>query len=285
MQEIVLALSTMFSNFDVRSAIDILVVAFLLFWLLVLLQGTTAVTLLRAIVSVYVVGFLFSSIFQLTMVSWLLRNSFPAMLVAVPILFQPELRRVLEQVGRGLAGWRSTSTSQATSQTVGAIAQACYALSQQHAGALIVIERQTGLQDFVDRGIPLDAVITQELLVGLFQPTSPLHDGAVILRRGRVVAAHCPLPISDNAGEHLNRGMRHRAAMGIAERTDSIAIAVSEERGTISVMTDGQMATYQAGAGAEALRLALLLHYSPLTTPSRNGKTPDKAKVKVTNAR
>ena len=276
MPDVFLAFSTLFANFDVRSTIDILVVAFLLFWLLVLLQGTTAISLIRAIVSVYAIGFLFSSIFQLNMVSWLLRNSFPAMLVAIPILFQPELRRVLEQVGRGLAGWRDSSSSQATYQMVDGVARACHTLAQQHMGALIIIERQTGLQDFIDRGISLDAVVSPELLVGLFQTTSPLHDGAAIIRHGRVVAARCPLPISDNAGEHLSRGMRHRAAMGIAERTDSIAIAVSEERATISVVTNGRMTTHKSGDSPDGLRMLLLSHYAPTRTHPRNGRHPEQ---------
>lgn len=272
MSELAAAIAATLSHFDFRSVIDILVVAFLLYWVLVLLQGTTAITLLRAIVSVYLVGFLVSSVFQLTMVSWLLRNSLPAMLVAIPILFQPEFRRVLEQVGRGFAGWRGMSASQATLDTVDAVARACHALAQSRIGALVVLERETGLQDYIDRGIKLDAVVSPDLLVGLFQPNSPLHDGAVILRRGRVVAARCPLPMSDNAGEHLNRGMRHRAAMGISERTDAIAVAVSEERGSVSVATNGHMVTQAMMADPDALKAFLLNYYAPPRPPSKNGR-------------
>src|SRR3989338_6004982 len=123
MSELAAAIAATLSHFDLRSVIDILVVAFLLYWVLILLQGTTAITLLRAIVSVYLVGFLVSSVFQLTMVSWLLRNSLPAMLVAIPILFQPELRRVMDKVGGGFAGWRGMSASQATLDTIDAIAR------------------------------------------------------------------------------------------------------------------------------------------------------------------
>ncbi|MBI2887617.1 MAG: TIGR00159 family protein [Chloroflexi bacterium] len=262
MPEITTAITATLSHFDLRSVIDILVVAFLLYWLLVLLRGTTAITLLRAIVAVYLAGFFVSTVFQLTVVSWLLRNSLPAMLVAVPILFQPELRRVLEQMGRGIGVWHGGSGRQVIEGTADAVARACSYLCQRHVGALIVLERETGLQDYVDHGVKLDALLTPELLVGLFQPTSPLHDGAVVLRNGRIVAARCAMPLSETAGEHMALGMRHRAAMGIAERTDAIALAVSEERGTISIASNGQMASHATFSDSERLRALLLAHYT-----------------------
>ena len=271
MPEITTAITATLSHFDVRSAIDIMVVAFLLYWLLVLLQGTTAITLLRAIIAVYLVGFIASTVFQLTVVSWLLRNSLPAMLVAVPILFQPELRRVLEQMGRGFGGWRTSSTRQVTLNTIDAVVKASHYLSQCHVGALMVLEGETGLQDYVDHGVKMDALISPELLVGLFQPSSPLHDGAVVLRQGRIVAARCALPLSETAGEHLALGMRHRAAMGIAERTDAVAVAVSEERGTISIANNGQLISHANFSDNELLRAALLRYYRPFSNASTNG--------------
>lgn len=271
MPELTTVITATLSHFDVRSAIDILVVAFLLYWLLILLQGTTAITLLRAIVAVYLVGYFASTVFQLTMVSWLLRNSLPAMLVAVPILFQPELRRVLEQMGRGFGGWHSSSTRQVTLNTIDAVAQACQYLSQRHVGALMILEGETGLQDYVDHGVKMDAVVSPELLVGLFQPSSPLHDGAVVLRQGRIVAARCAMPLSETSGEHLALGMRHRAAMGIAERTDAIAVAVSEERGTISIANNGQLISQANFSENELLKEALLGYYTSLGSPVTNG--------------
>lgn len=275
MPELTTAITATFSHFELRSVIDILVVAFLLYWLLVLLRGTTAVTLLRALVAVYLVGFFVSAVFQLTVVSWLLRNSLPAMLVAIPILFQPELRRVLEQMGRGWGSWRGGSASQATLDTVDAVAKACRVFSQRHIGALIVLERETGLQDYVEQGIRLDAVLSPELLVGLFHPSSPLHDGAAVVRRGRIVAARCALPLSDSAGEHMALGMRHRAAMGIAERTDAIAVAVSEERGTVSVATNGHIVSQDFFSDGESLAELLLGYFSPSRKSPQNGRGKD----------
>jgi diadenylate cyclase len=215
------------------------------------------------------VGFLVSSFFQLAMVTWLLRNSLPAMLVAIPILFQPELRRVLEQIGRGFGTWRPGAPAQVTLDTIDTVSNTCHLLAQRHTGALIVLERETGLQDYVDQGFRLDALLSPDLLVGLFHPSSPFHDGAVVLRRGRIVATRCVMPLSESPGAHMAMGMRHRAALGIAERTDAIAVAVSEERGTISVASNGRMVS---GLDGDRLRDLLLGYYTPSTRASRNGR-------------
>lgn len=244
-------------HFDLRSLVDILLVALVLFWLLVLLRGTTAITLLRAIIMVYAVGFTLSSALQLTVVGWLLRNSFPAMLVAIPILFQPELRRILEQIGRGVGIRRLTGNGAAGAQAVDAVARACLTLGQRRVGALIVLERETGLQEFVDQGFAIDALVSPELLLALFATSSPFHDGAVVVRRGRIVAARCVMPLSDNPGAHVALGTRHRAAVGISERSDAIAIAVSEERGSTSLAINGRMLIVPPGESVHAL----LSHY------------------------
>ena len=277
MPELTAAVTTIVAQFNLRSLIDIFMIAFPLYWLLLLLRGTTAIMLLRAIVALYLVGFLVSTLFQLAMVSWLLRNSLPAMLVAIPILFQPELRRVLEQVGRGFGSWRFGAPTQATLDTVEAVAQAGRILSLRRIGALVVLERETGLQDYVDQGVALDALLSPELLLSLFHNSSPFHDGAVVVRRGRVVAARCVMPLSDNTRGPLSMGMRHRAAMGISERTDALAVAISEERGTISVASNGQMLALVDGDGLKEL---LLSHYSPESRPPTSGMA---AAQKVSN--
>lgn len=278
MQELTAALVATFSYFDLRSLIDILVVAFLLYWFLVLLRGTTAITLIRALVAVYLVGFLASAVLQLSVVGWLLRNSLPAMLIALPILFQPELRRVLEHMGRGLGPWRPGVTGQAALDTVEAIAQAGRILAQRRIGALVILERETGLQDYIDRGVRVDALLSAELLVSLFHTGSPFHDGAAVIRRGRIIATRCVLPLSDNVGEHLALGMRHRAALGISERTDAIAVAVSEERGTVSIATNGHMATF---VDSDRLREVLLGYLSVQdgARPQQDAPAPEAVAV------
>ncbi len=264
MSEALGTLTGIFTNVDLRSIIDILLVALVLYSLLVLLRGTTAMSLLRAIGVVYLAGFALSSLLQLTMVGWLLRNSFPAMLVAIPILFQPELRRVLEQVGRGFGISRLTGRNGIDgSEAVDAVASACRTLGQRRVGALIVLERATGLQEYVDQGFLIDAVVSPELLLALFATSSPFHDGAVVIRRGRIIAARCVMPLSDNPGDHVALGTRHRAAVGISERTDAIAIAVSEERGSTSLAVGGRMLTFPPG---ENVRNILAHYYASLET-------------------
>ncbi|MEK7214174.1 MAG: diadenylate cyclase CdaA [Chloroflexota bacterium] len=267
-----------FSSVDLRSIVDILLVALVLYSLLLLLRGTTAMSLLRAIVVVYVAGFAVSYVLQLTMVGWLLRNSFPAMLVAIPILFQPELRRVLEQVGRGFGISRLTGRNGLDgSQAVDAVARACLTLGQRRVGALIVLERSTGLQEYVDQGFLIDAVVSPELLLALFATSSPFHDGAVVIRRGRIVAARCVMPLSDNPGAHVALGTRHRAAVGISERTDAIAIAVSEERGSSSLAVGGRMLTVPPG---ENIRNVLAHHFAS-REPTPAAPAPEEELTRV----
>lgn len=261
-------LTSLPSTLGLRSLVDILAVAAIIYWLLTLLKGTTAVPLLRAIAMVYLVGFALSTALQLTVVGWLLRNSLPAMFVALPILFQPELRRVLEQVGRGFRGWRGGPLTPAALHTINVVAEAGSILSKRKVGALIVLEAETGLQEYIERSVKLDADLSAELLVGLFLTGSPFHDGATVIRRGRIVAARCVLPLSDNVRESVGMGTRHRAALGICERTDAIAIAVSEERGTVSIVRNGQVVALLASEDSDQIRRHLFTFFSP----ARNGR-------------
>lgn len=174
MSELLQAIGTTAGRFDLRSFIDILIIAFIVYWLLLLLRRTTAMALLRGVLLVLLVAVVLSNALQLTVLGWLLRNSLPALLVAFPILFQPELRRALEQVGRGLRGWMPASSMDGA---LDRISRACLALSERRYGALIVLERDTGLQEYIEGGVQIDAAVSPEMLVGIFFPNSPLHDG------------------------------------------------------------------------------------------------------------
>jgi diadenylate cyclase len=229
-------------RFDARSALDIAIIALIVYGLLLLIRGTTAMTLLRGILVIYVFAWVLGNTFELTMLSWLLRNSFPALLVVIPVIFQPELRRALERIGRSAVLRRWVATPSAD-ETITLVSEATCALSRRGHGAIIVLERRTGLQDYIDSGVKLDAAASVELLTGVFYPNSPLHDGAVVLRDTRVAAARCLLPLSDNMRIAASMGTRHRAALGITERTDAISVVVSEQTGAISVASGGRIIT------------------------------------------
>ncbi|MDP2950664.1 MAG: diadenylate cyclase CdaA [Chloroflexota bacterium] len=225
-------------QFQPASVVDILIIAAIVYVALLLMRGTTAVYLMRGIVILLAVAFILVRLFELTVLDWLVRNSFPALLIAIPIIFQPEIRRFLERLGR--TGRLGRALLPSYDSVLDAVIEASDNLSQRRHGALMVLERDTGLEDYADTGVRLDATPSVELLEGLFYPNSPLHDGAVVLRYNRVVAAACTLPLS----ERLDRGhigTRHRAALGISERTDAVAIVVSEETGDISVAANGRM--------------------------------------------
>jgi len=225
-------------QFGPASVVDILIIAAIIYLVLLLMRGTTAVYLARGIVILLALAFILVRLLELTVLDWLVRNSFPALLIAIPIIFQPEMRRFLERVGR--TGRLGRALFPAYDSVLDAVVEAAENLSQRRHGALMLLERRTGLKDYADTGVRLDATPSVELLEGLFYPNSPLHDGAVILRGDRVVAAACTLPLSDRV-ERGHIGTRHRAALGISERTDAVAVVVSEERGDISVAANGRM--------------------------------------------
>ena len=236
--------------------LDIFLVAFILFWFLYLLRGTRAVPLLRGVLFLVIAITLLSSVIQLRAFGWLARNILPALLVAIPVVFQPELRRALERLGRaGTLLGRGSGRYANLQQTIAAIAEACRMLADRRYGALIVLELETGLQEFIDSGVQLDALVTPELLVTVFDPHTTLHDGAVIVRNGRAVAAACVLPLSSAFLADRQLGLRHRAAIGVTEESDAVAVVVSEARGTISIAHNGRMIR-----NLEANRLEGVLH-------------------------
>lgn len=242
--------------------VDIVLVASIFFWLLYLVRGTRAVPLLRGVIFLVIVVVLLSGFIDLRALGWILQRALPALLVAVPVIFQPELRRALEQLGRpgALFGW-TTGERERVEAALSVITESAEALAQRHQGALIVLERRTGLQEFVDSGVKLDAEISYELLLTIFDPHTTLHDGAVIVREGRVVAAACVLPLSTAFLADRQLGLRHRAAIGVTEESDAIAVVVSEERGAISIAHNGRIIR-----NLDANRLERVLHafYQPV---------------------
>jgi uncharacterized protein (TIGR00159 family) len=226
------------------AVLDILVVAAIFFWLLTIAQGTRALPLLRGILILIVALVFLSTVLPLRTLSWLLGTSLPALVLAIPIIFQPELRRALEQLGH-TGSWLnlpflSTDHAHPGSNTTEELVRAATSLARQQIGALIVIERDTGLQDYADKGVLLDAQLTSQLLINIFFKNSPLHDGAVIVRGDRIVAARCIMPLAEGPlPGHF--GTRHRAALGISEESDAIALIVSEQTGGIALAHNGEI--------------------------------------------
>jgi len=225
------------------AVLDIFVVALIFFWLLTVAQGTRAMPLLRGIGILLGVMAVLSQTLDLTALRRLLTLALPALIVALPVIFQPELRRALEKLGQTRT-WLNlpfTHTDDADiERVINEIGRAVTQLSRERTGALIVIERETGLQDYVDKATPLDAILTRQLLVQLFVPNTPLHDGAVVVRGDKIIAAGVILPLTDTAVSS-SLGTRHRAALGISEQSDAVAVVVSEETGTISLTVGGSL--------------------------------------------
>jgi len=227
-------------RFGFSAILDIAIVTVLLYWLLSLISGTSAATLVRGILILFALGFVLSNVFNLTMLQFLLRNSIPALIIAIPVLFQPEIRRALEQLGRAGSLIPRTTAASPNTRLAETIAGAAQQLAERRFGALLVIERSTPLGEYASKGVAIDALLSTELLLNIFWPNSPLHDGAVIIHGDRVVAAGVVLPLSQSPTvEHM--GTRHRAGIGITEIADAIAVVVSEETGSISLANAGRM--------------------------------------------
>lgn len=225
------------------SIVDIAIVAYGLYRFFLLIRGTRAVQLIQGIV-VLLVAVPVSQWLRLYTTHFLLVKIEDMLVVAIPIVFQPELRRALAHIGQGgffAEGLLATHEETNLTRTVDEIARACDHLSRSRTGALIVIERQTGLNEYAATGTPIGAVVSSPLLENIFVPNTPLHDGAVIIRGDKVMAAAAFLPLTDSAQPGSELGSRHRAAIGISEQSDAVAIAVSEETGWISIATEGRL--------------------------------------------
>ena len=226
------------SNYDpIRDSLDILVVGFVLYWLLMLIKGTRAVQILVGLgllLAMRVLG----EFLGLATLSWILENFLGSAVLILIVLFQADLRRALARVGRGV--FRGAAERQ-ESELLEEIVRAAQALAQRRVGALMVLERETQLEDLIQVGTPLDATVTKDLLVSIFLPYSPLHDGAVVIQNGRIAFAGCILPLTLRTDVPEGVGTRHRAALGITEETDAVVIAVSEETAAISLAMSGEM--------------------------------------------
>jgi diadenylate cyclase len=230
-----------FQRFTLVSIIDIGLVALVFYALLRLFQGTQAVSLLRGILVVALVISLATSLFPLSAFSWLLRNSLPMILVAIPVIFQPELRRALERLGRTTPLIGRIAPTDLTQRVIYEVVRAVEILARTKTGALIVLEGETGLEDYIESGERIDGMASTRLLTTIFFPNTALHDGAVIVRGERLIAAGCVLPLTSRILPDSSLGTRHRAAVGITEQTDALVIVVSEETGIISIARSGRI--------------------------------------------
>jgi len=224
------------SRMDLRAAVDILIIAVFVYYALLLLRGTRAAQMMVAVILV-VVFFYVARWARLEMVEWLLTTLLPYFAIALIVLFQPEIRRALARAGRNPL-WRRFYAPDLT-ESHDDVLLATRHFSQNKIGALVVFEREVGLKTYIESGVPLDAALSYDLLVSIFRPGSPLHDGAAILQGNRVAAAACFLPLSLNPMITTQLGTRHRAAIGVTEESDAVAVVVSEQTGEIALATAG----------------------------------------------
>jgi diadenylate cyclase len=226
----------------IRTLLDISIVAYVFYRILRLISGTRAEQLLKGLVLLLVFSVLISYL-NLTVVKWLMEKMWIIFAITIPIVFQPELRRILEQIGRG--GFFSTRKMTAPlnniENMIRHIGDAAAVLSRNQVGALIIITRETGIGEYMESGTDLDALVTASLLINIFVPNTPLHDGAVVISNLRIEKAACFLPLSDNPYLDPELGTRHRAGLGITEVSDAVAVIVSEETGAISLAKEGKL--------------------------------------------
>ncbi len=223
----------------IKDAADILIVSYLIYKMIQLVRGTRAVQLLKGIF-LLIITWALATWLNLYTLKWVMNQLFPFGVMTVLIIFQPELRRALEQLGRSKLFSR-TAADQDVSQQIGEVIKAVNYLSRRKIGALIVFERKTGINEYIESGIKMESKMSSELLINIFIPNTPLHDGAVIVRESQIMAAGCYLPLSENPFISKELGTRHRAAIGISEVCDAISVVVSEETGQVSLAMNGQI--------------------------------------------
>jgi diadenylate cyclase len=254
-------LADIFANIRIRDIVDILIVALVIYKLFTLIKETRAEQLIKGI-GVLLVLTKVSEWLQLYTINWILSNAMTVGTLAILIVFQPELRRGLEYIGRSRFFSKSLIEirGENMSRVVDEIVEATASLSRQKIGALMVLERQTGLNEVVETGTKIGGTVSSDLLINIFIPNTPLHDGAVIIKDDIIKAAACFLPLTDSSTVSKELGTRHRAALGISERSDSLSIVVSEETGAISIAENGTISRY---LDAKTLRQILIDMYKP----------------------
>jgi diadenylate cyclase len=264
LQNIIEYLYFIFQRANWLSILDILLVTAVVFFILYLLRETKALVLLRGVLVLIVVISLLTSLRVLPGFSWLVSNTLPTLLLAIPVIFAPEIRRALERIGRTGTMLTRESYSREIERVINDITQAARHLSDHKFGGLIILRRLDPLQEYAETGVRLDARVSPEMLIQIFYPKTPLHDGGVIISEERIEAAGCVLPLSSSGvlDESPGRtmGLRHRAALGTAEESDAVAIVVSEETGIISLAYDAKIDKY---VSLDELEKRLLIFYRP----------------------
>ncbi|WP_139990773.1 diadenylate cyclase CdaA [Paenibacillus paridis] len=255
-----------------KDIIDVGIVSYIIYKMILLVRGTRAVQLLKGIFILVAVWAL-STWFNLYTLKWLMNQMFTFGIVSVLIIFQPELRRVLEQLGRGKLFARSYSLDRdVVNEQIDGVIKAVRFMAERKIGALIVFERTTGLSELIESGIRMESRITSELLINIFTPNTPLHDGAVIIRSNQIMAAGCYLPLSENPFISKELGTRHRAAIGVSEVTDAISVTVSEETGQVSLSLGGMIVR-------DINEESLISKLFDELTPKTNGRTKERATI------
>jgi diadenylate cyclase len=238
----------MFARANWLSVVDILLVAAVVFLVLYLLRDTKALVLLRGVFFLIVVISFLSSLRVLPAFSWLTTNTLPTLLLAIPVIFAPEIRRVLERLGRTGSIFAKDNFSSEMERIIQTVVQASRRIAERKYGGLIVFSRLDSLQAYIETGIRLEAAVTPETLIQIFFPKTPLHDGAMIISDEKIKAAGCVLPLSSSGvleeSPERSMGLRHRAALGVAEESDAIAVVISEETGIVSLAYDGKIDKY-----------------------------------------
>ena len=223
------------THMKITDVLDIIIIAYLAYKLYELMKETRAEQLVKGIL-IIVVSLKLSEILNLRTFNWILKNAVTVGLMAIIVVFQPELRRVLEQLGRTKIFKKGSFLSTKNDiDVIDEVVSACMSLSRLKIGALIIFERQTGINEIIQTGTTLNADVSRQLLINIFIPNTPLHDGAVVIRKDSIMAAGCFLPLTENKTLNKELGTRHRAALGITERSDCLALTVSEETGYISI--------------------------------------------------
>ena len=247
------------ATIGILDIVDIAVVAYFLYTLYQILKNTRAATLVKGLLILLII-MMGSRWMNLHVITWLMEKSMTVILVALPVVFQPELRRALEQIGRGK--WFHKGGSELDESEfetmLSNVTNATVAMSRRKLGALMVFERNTGLEERIETGTAVDGLLSEALLLNIFEKDTPLHDGAVIIRGKRIVAASCLLPLTENRNLSQDLGTRHRAGIGVSEQSDAVVLIVSEETGTISIARNGELIRYlHADDVREILRDAL----------------------------
>lgn len=263
------------ATIGILDIVDIAVVAYFLYTLYQILKNTRAATLVKGLLILLII-MMGSRWMNLHVITWLMEKSMTVILVALPVVFQPELRRALEQIGRGKWFHKGGSElDEAEFETMlSNVTNATIAMSRRKLGALMVFERNTGLEERIETGTAVDGLLSEALLLNIFEKDTPLHDGAVIIRGKRIVAASCLLPLTENRNLSQDLGTRHRAGIGVSEQSDAVVLIVSEETGTISIARNGELIRYlHADDVREILRDALF-------NQGKNVKEAVKEKIK-----